>query len=218
MREIQAAMEKASKEKAILLQYHDVIKAATEIGLDYTALNPEELILMFMAGEFDPTPQEEARQTVKSGKGGKGGKGGRPKGQSQKRVHEYDEARAQYEEELYDKDLAERKIRKDLESRKQKEREIEKQKEREVEGDTSRERTGEVVLKIDITDSDGEEDSEETAGHSIQPGDRVVHRRVPAYDATEKPDSESGTSGKQESRTYYIPVKEKVNITQKKKH
>ena len=98
MREIQAAMEKASKEKAILLQYCDAIKAATEIGLDYTALNPEELILIFMIGEFkptDPTPQEEARQTVKSGKGGKGGKGGRPKGQSQKRVHEYDEAHAQ---------------------------------------------------------------------------------------------------------------------------
>ena len=54
-------MEKASKEKAILLQYRDAIKAATEIGLDYTALNPEELILMFMAGEFDPTHQEEAR-------------------------------------------------------------------------------------------------------------------------------------------------------------
>ena len=211
-------MEKASKEKAILLQYHDAIKAATEIGLDYTALNPEELISMFMAGEFDPTPQEEARQTVKSGKGGKGGKGGRPKGQSQKRVHEYDEAHTQYEEELHDKELAEREIRKDLESRKQKEREIGKQKEREVEGDTSRERTGEVVLKIDITDSDGEEDSEETAGDSIQPGDRVVHRRVPAYDATEKPDSELGTSGKQENCTYYVQVKEKVNITQKKKH
>ena len=208
-------MEKASKEKAILLQYHDAIKAATEIGLDYTALNPEELISMFMAGEFDPTPQEEARQTVKSGKGGKGG---RPKRQSQKRVHEYDEARAQYEEELYDKELAEREIRKDLESRKQKEREIEKQKEMEAEGDTSRESTEEVVLKIDITDSDGEEDSEETAGDSIQPGDTVVHRRVPAYDATEKPDSESGTSGKQENCTYYIQVKEKVNITQKKKH
>ena len=211
-------MEKASKEKAILLQYHDAIKAATEIGLDYTALNPEELISMFMAGEFDPTHQEEARQTVKSGKAGKGGKGGRPKGQSQKRVHEYDEARAQYEEELYDKELAEREIRKNLESRKQKEREIEKQKEREVEGDTSRERTREDVLKIDITDSDGEEDSEETAGDSIQPGDRVVHRRVPAYDATEKPDSESGTSSKQENHTYYVQVKEKVNITQKKKH
>ena len=168
MREIQAAMEKASKEKAILLQYHDAIKAATEIGLDYTALNPEELISLFMAGEFDPTPQEEARQTVKSGKEGKGGKGGRLKGQSQKRVHEYDKACAQYEE-LYDKELAEREIRKDLEIRKQKEREIEKQKEREVEGDTSRERTGEVVLKIDITNSDGEEDSEETAGESIQP-------------------------------------------------
>ena len=127
MREIQAAMEKTSKEKAILLQYHDAIKAATEIGLDYTALTPEELILMFMAGEFertDPTPLEEARQTAKSGKGGKGG---RPKGQFQKRVHEYNKARAQYEEELYDKELAEREIRKDLESRKQKEREIEKQ-------------------------------------------------------------------------------------------
>ena len=130
MREIQAAMEKASKEKAILLQYHDAIKAAKEIGLAYTALNPGELISMFMAGEFeptDPTCQEEARQTVKSRKGGKGGKGGRPKGQSQKRVHEYDEACVQYEEELSDKELAEREIRKDLESRKQKEREIEKQ-------------------------------------------------------------------------------------------
>ena len=108
-----------------------------------------------MAGEFeptDPTPQEEARQTTKSGKGGKGGKGRRPKGQSQKRVHEYNKARAQYEEELYDIELAEREIRKDLDSRKQKERGIEKQKEREVEGDTSRERIGEVVLKIDITD------------------------------------------------------------------
>ena len=217
-REIQAAMEKASKEKAILLQYRDAIKAATEIGLDYTTLNPEELISMFMAGELDPTHQEEARQNVKCGKGGKGGKGGRPKGQSQKRVHEYDKAREQYEEDLYDKELAERELRKDLESRKKKEREIEKQKEREVEGDTSRERTGEVVLKIDITDSDGEEDSEETAGDSIQPGDRVVHRKVPAYDATEKPDSESGTSGKQETHTYYVQVKEKINITQKKKH
>ena len=69
MREIQEAMEKASKEKAILLQYCDAIKAATGIGLDYTALTPEELILMFMAGEFeptDPTHQEEARQTAKS--------------------------------------------------------------------------------------------------------------------------------------------------------
>ena len=187
MREIQAAMEKASKEKAILLQYHDAIKAATEIGLDYTALTPEELILMFMAGEFeptDPTPQEETRQTAKSGKGGKGGKGGRPKGQSQKREHESNKVHAQYEEELYDKELAERERRKDLESRKQKEREIEKQKEREVEGDTSRERIGEVVLKVDITDSDGEEDSEETAGDSIYPGDTVVHRRVPAYDCS----------------------------------
>ena len=100
-REIQAAMEKASKEKAILLQYHDAIKAATEIGLDYTALNPEELISMFMAGEFDPTHKEEARQTVKNRKGGKGG---RPKGQSQKRVHEYDKAHEQFEEELYDKE------------------------------------------------------------------------------------------------------------------
>ena len=67
-REIQAAMEKASKEKAILLQYRDAIKAATEIGLDYTTLNPEELISMFMAGELDPTHQEEARQNVKCGK------------------------------------------------------------------------------------------------------------------------------------------------------
>ena len=133
-------------------------------------------------------------------------------------MHEYDKACAKYEEELYDKELAKREIRKDLGSRKQKEREIEKQKEREVEGDTSRERTGEVVLKIDITDSDGEKDSEETAGDSIQPGDRVVYRRVPAYDATEKPDSESGTSGKQENRMYYVQVKEKVNITQKQKH
>ena len=87
-----------------------------------------------------------------------------------------------------------------------------------MEGDTSRERTGEVVLKIDITDSDGEEDSEETAGDSIQPGDTVVHRRVPAYDGTEKPESELGISGKQENCTYYVQVKEKVNITQKKKH
>ena len=207
MREIQAAMEKAYKEKAILLQNHDAIKAATEIGLDYTALIPEELILMFMAEEFestDPMPQEETRQTVKSGKGGKGGKGGRPKGQSQKRVHEYDRACAQYEEELYNKELAERERRKDLESRKQKEREIEKQKEREMEGDTSRKRIEEVVLKVDITDSDGEKDSEETVGDNIQPGDTVVHRRVPVYDGTEKPDSESGTSGKQENRTYYI--------------
>ena len=123
-----------------------------------------------MAGEFeptDPTPQEETRQTAKSRKGGKGGKGGRPKGQSQKRVHEYDKACAQYEEELYDKELAERERIKDLESKKQKEREIEKQKEREVEGDTSRERIGEVVLEVDITDLDGEKDSEETAGDSI---------------------------------------------------
>ena len=127
------------------------------------------------------------------------------------------EACAQYEEELYNKELAEREKRKDLESRKQKEREIEKQKEREVEGDTSRERIGKVVLKVDITDSDREEDSEETAGDSIQPGDTVVHRRVPAYDGTEKPDSESGTSGKQENHTYYIQVKEKVDITQKKR-
>ena len=35
-------------------------------------------------------------QTVK---GGKGEQGGKPKGQSQKRVDEYDEAHAQYEEE-----------------------------------------------------------------------------------------------------------------------
>ena len=68
----------------------------------------------------------------------RGGKGGRPKGQSQKRVHEYDEAHAQYEEELYNQELAERERRKDLESRKQKQREIEKEKEREVEGETSR--------------------------------------------------------------------------------
>ena len=80
-------MEKASREKAILLQYHDAIKAATEIGLDYAALPPEELISMLMAGEFEPTyptPQEETRQTAKGGRGGKGGKGGRLKGQSQK--------------------------------------------------------------------------------------------------------------------------------------
>ena len=67
-------MKKASREKAILLQYHDAIKAATEIGLDYAALTPEELILMFMAGEFEPTsptPQEETRQTVKDEKGWK---------------------------------------------------------------------------------------------------------------------------------------------------
>ena len=132
-------------------------------------------------------------------------------------MHEYDKAHAQYEEELYKKELAERERRKDLEGRKQKEREIGKQKEREVEGDTSRERIGEVVLKVDITDLDGEEDSEETAGDSIQPGDTVVHRRVPAYDGTEKPNSESGTSGKQENHTYYIQVKGKVDIIQKKR-
>ena len=185
MREIQAAMEKASKEKAILLQFHDAIKAATEIGLGYTALTAEELISMFMAGEFeptDPTSREETRQTLKSGKGGKGGKGGRPNGQSQKRVHEYDKACAQYEEELYNKELAERERRKNLESRKQKEREIENHKEREVEGDTSRERIGEVVLKVDITDSDAEEDSEETAGDSIQPLQHYAEEKRSAGD------------------------------------
>ena len=87
-----------------------------------------------------------------------------------------------------------------------------------MEGDTSRERIGEVVLKVDITDSDGEEDSEETAGDSIQPGDTVVYRIVPAYDGIEKLDSESGTSGKQENHTYYVQVKEKVKTTQKKRH
>ena len=65
-------MEKASREKALLLQYCDAIKAATEIGLDYSALTPEELISMFMAGEFEPThptPEEQLRQPVKGGKG-----------------------------------------------------------------------------------------------------------------------------------------------------
>ena len=53
-------------------------------------------------------------------------------------MHEYDEACAQYEEELYDQELAEKERKKDLESRKQKQREVEKQKEKEVEGETSR--------------------------------------------------------------------------------
>ena len=83
-----------------------------EIGLDYSALTPEELISMFMAGEFEPTrptPEEKLRQPVK------GGKGGKPKGQSQKKVEEYDEACAQYEEELYNVQLAERERKKDVE-------------------------------------------------------------------------------------------------------
>ena len=53
--------------------------------LHYAALTPEELISMFMAGEFEPTyptPEEETIQTAKGGKGGKDGKGGRLKGQS----------------------------------------------------------------------------------------------------------------------------------------
>ena len=195
-------MEKASRKKVLLLQYHDAIKAATEIRLDYSALTPEELISMFMVGEFEPThstPEEQLRQSVK------GGKDGKPKGQSQKRVEEYDEACAQYEEELYDIQLAEMERKKDLE----------KQKEREVEGETSKQRIGEVVLKVDITDSDREEDTERDSG--IQPGDIVVQREVKASDARENPAAESGQSSQQESCTYYVQVKEKVDITQKKR-
>ena len=50
-------------------------------------------------------------------------------------MEEYDEAHAQYEEELYDIQLTEKERKKDLQ----------KQKEREVEGETSRQRIGEVV-------------------------------------------------------------------------
>ena len=148
---------------------------------------------------IEPTPEEQLRQPVK------GGKGEKPKGQSQKRVEEYNEAPAQDEEELYNMQLAERERKKDLE----------KQKEREVEGETSRGRIGEVVLKVDITDSDGEEDTKRDNG--IQPGDLVVQREVEASDAREKPASESGQSSQQESRTYYVQVKEEVDITQKKR-
>ena len=64
---------------------------------------------------------------------------------------------------------------------------------------------------------DGEEDTEETAGDSIQPRDTVVHRRVPAYDGTEKSDSESGQSGKQENHTYYVQVRESQHYTEEKR-
>ena len=84
-----------------------------------------------------------------------------------------------------------------------------------MEGETSRQRIGEVVLKVDVTDLDGEEGTERDNG--IQPGDTVVQREVKASDAREKPASESGQSSQQESHTYYIQVKEKVNITQKKR-
>ena len=50
-------------------------------------------------------------------------------------MNEYDGAHAQYKEELYNLELAERERKKDME----------KQKEREVEGETSRQRIGEVV-------------------------------------------------------------------------
>ena len=45
---------------------------------------------------------------------------------------------------------------------------------------------------MDITDSDGEEDTESDSG--IQPGDTVIQREVKASDAREKPASESGSS------------------------
>ena len=51
----------------------------------------------------------------------------------------------------------------------------------------------------------------------IQQGDTNVQREVQASDATEKPASESGQSSQQESHTYYIQEKEKVDITQKKR-
>ena len=92
---------------------------------------------------------------------------------------------------------------------------MEKQQQREMEGESKRQTIGEVALKVDITESNGEEDAERDSG--IQPGDTVVQREVQASDATGKPASESGQPNQQESHTYYVQVKEKVHITQKKR-
>ena len=50
-------------------------------------------------------------------KGGKGGKGGKVKGKSQKRDEEFDRARKEYEEEMYNAELAAREERKKQEYR-----------------------------------------------------------------------------------------------------
>ena len=77
---------------------------------------------MFIVGELEATEsrQEEpgpGPEMKTTGKGGKGGKGN-PKGRSQRRVQEFDDARVQYKEEQYDKELAEKEIQKDLERKK----------------------------------------------------------------------------------------------------
>ena len=112
---VHVAMNSTFAENAALLQYKLTIQAATEIGPNFAELTPEELIAMFIGGELEatgpreeePGPGHEMTMTGNGGKGGKGGKG-KPKGRSQRRVQEFDDARAQYEEEQYDKELAEK--------------------------------------------------------------------------------------------------------------
>ena len=115
-------MDRASAESPALLQYKMAIQAATEISLNFAELTPDELIAMFIGGELEPTEGKEHKQVPKmttTGKGGKGGKGGKPKGRSQRRVQEFDEACERYKEEQYDKELAEMETWMDME-RKQK--------------------------------------------------------------------------------------------------
>ena len=52
-------MDRALAESAALLQYKMVIQAATEIGLNFTELTPNELIAMFIGGELEPTEGKE---------------------------------------------------------------------------------------------------------------------------------------------------------------
>ena len=95
------------------------IQAATEIGLNFTELTPDKLIAMFIGGELEPTEGKEQERVPEMTTTGKGGKGGKPKARSQRRVQEFDGAHERYEEEQYDKELAEREMQKNME-RKQK--------------------------------------------------------------------------------------------------
>ena len=198
-------MDRALAESAALLQYKMVIQAATEIGLNFAELTPDEHIAMFIGGELEPTEEKEQEQVPEmttTGKGGKGGKGGKPKGRSQRGVQEFDKACERYKEEQYDKELAERETRKDME-RKQKdaagtskegvEEEVPSEGEKETGSGRKRIDLGEVVIQVNITDSDAEGEEEQ-----LMDGDKEQ-------------------STQSETHTYYIRAKEKVDISQQKR-
>ena len=52
-------MDRALAESAALLQYKMMIQSVTEIGLNFAELIPDELIAMFIGGEFKPTEGKE---------------------------------------------------------------------------------------------------------------------------------------------------------------